>query len=496
MTIKLIGALTSKPYAFTARSWELKNVETIDLLDSSCSNIKVSVRGSEIMRILPINNEFINEEWISDKTRFAYDGLKRWRFIAPLVKKNNSFIQVSWKEALQEVATRLKKDKFKNIILNTGNFTDLETLATLKTWSNNYNNIIINSQNYINCDKENFCFNLNSSNNVEENTVYILSGINLRFQNPVLNIKMRKLSLQDNIIIGYIGSNYNNNLNCFHLGNNFAALINILRGKHPFLSLINRFLKNRVNSKLYFNPIQLLLGEEFIQKQNANNLLSFLDYSKNNKYLNFNFSYISAYSGQINAKELNLTNNNNHLLNKKEKNFYYLIGSEKFKKLNNNDFVVFQGHHNDLSRTNFDIILPSYNWTEKTALYMNYQKIVQKSNIVCTPPTQSRLDWKIVRMLSIMLDEDIQFESVKDIHSKLNRFSPNLLNSINKYDFKHLFNLQYVSANRNKLTIIKDKTPFKSLIPDFYNSTSLERSSKIMNECSKNLSTQNNNFLK
>ena len=151
----LIGALTSKPYAFTARSWELKSVETIDLFDSLGSNIRVDIRGSEIMRILPVNNEFINEEWISDKTRFAYDGLKRKRFITPMIKKNNLFVQLSWKEAFSFIENKWNTEHFNNLVINTGNFIDLETTTILKEFSSKFDNVIVNHEKNQNNDLQN-----------------------------------------------------------------------------------------------------------------------------------------------------------------------------------------------------------------------------------------------------------------------------------------------------------------------------------------------------
>lgn len=496
MTVKLIGALTSKPYAFTARSWELKNVESIDLFDSSCSNIKIDIRGSEIMRILPINNEYVNEEWISDKTRFAYDSLKRWRFTTPLIKKGNTFIQTSWKEAFTEISAKIKSNEYKNIILNTGNFTDLETLTVLKQWTNNYDNIIVNHKNYISCDLENYSLNLNTVNNVKENSVLILAGINLRFENPILNIKIRKLSLQNNVLIGYIGSKYNNNLNSYHLGNNCSALTLLLKGKHDFIRLVNNFYKKATQLKFFYKKVQFLLGGEFLKRKNSNAFLSLLHSYQNNKAFSFNFNYLLPYSGQINVTELNLKTDNGYLIDKQKKNIHYLIGSEDFEKINKDDFVIFQGHHNDLHRIAFDVILPSYNWTEKSALYINNQRVIQKTNIVCTPPIQSRLDWKIIRMISILIDKDVEFNSIGEIHKKLENFSPNLLSSINKYELNNSFEYNFSNKNNTKKIVLLDKNPFKSFIPNFYKLTSVERSSKIMSQCSETLTVQNNNFLK
>ncbi len=492
----LIGALTSKPYAFTARSWELKSIETIDLFDASCSNIKIDVRNSDIMRVLPVNNEYINEEWISDKTRFAYDGLKRWRFINPVIKKDNYFIQVSWQQAFENIKFWINNNKYKNIILNTGNFVDLETTAALKVWSNNYNNIVINS-NTISSDKENYFVNIKNINEIKENTVYIFVGLNLRFENPVMNIKMKKLSNQQNVLIGYFGAKYNNNLEYYHLGLNFLGILNLIKGKHPFLKTINSFLKINNVRKSFNNKVNLILGSELTNKVNFKELFVLLE-QYTNKYETFcyNINTLYQHSGKINIKELNLISDNSKLLDKSQKNLYYLIGYEKIKKNNVNDFIIYQGHQNDLNRIEFDVILPSYNWVEKSSLYLNSNRIIQKSNLVVTPPIQSRLDWKIIRMISILFDKDIQFNNIKEIHKILDKFSPNIMNSINKYELNSKFNIRYELNKRNKLVSFLNLNPFKSLNPNFYITNSIERSSKIMNQCFTSLNNKSNNFFK
>lgn len=492
----LIGALTSKPYAFTARSWELRSIETIDLFDSSCSNIKIDIRNSEIMRVLPVNNEYINEEWISDKTRFAYDGLKRWRFINPVIKKNNYFIQVSWQEAFENIKFWINNNKYKNIILNTGNFIDLETTAALKIWSNNYNNVIINA-NINSSDKETYFIDIKTINEIKENTVYIFVGLNLRYENPVMNIKMKKLSNQQHILVGYFGAKYNSNLEYYHLGLNFLGILNLIKGKHAFLKIINKFLKNNKIRKCFNNRINLILGSEIINKVNFKELFVLLE-QHTNKYETFFYNINSLYqhSGKINIKELNLISDNSKLLNKYEKNLYYLIGFEKIKRNNTDDFLIYQGHQNDLNRTDFDVILPSYNWTEKSSLYLNANRVVQKSNLLINPPIQSRLDWKIIRMISILFDKDIQFNNIKEIHQILNKFSPNIMNSINKYQLSSLFNMKYILNKRNTLFSFKNLNPLKSLNPNFYITNSVERSSKIMNQCFANLNNKSNNFFK
>ena len=247
--ITLIGALTSKPYAFNARSWELKNIETIDIFDSLCSNIKVDIRDSKIMRILPSYNDNINEEWISDKARFSFDGLNRWRFVNPMIKKNNLFIETNWKECLNSVKNEFTSNKYKNTIINTGYFTDIETIISLKNLSNKLDNVQTNSIN-IPFDFQNDYLINENLDTINGRKVYIIVGLNLRLENPVLNIKLRKLSKKKNVLIGYIGSYFDSTYNMVNLGNNLDIIKKIFTGKHWFCSYLSQFNKNNLNYEL------------------------------------------------------------------------------------------------------------------------------------------------------------------------------------------------------------------------------------------------------
>lgn len=498
--LKLIGALTSKPYAFTARSWELKNIETLDLFDSLCSNIKIDIRGSDIMRILPINNEFINEEWISDKARFAYDGLKRWRFINPLVKNNNTgFTQVSWQEIFSIINDKITKIKFNNIIINTGHFTDIETIGALKFFSKKQPNIIINNQLSYNSDLQNYFFKSEELTNVSGQKIYILIGINLRLENPVLNIRLRKLSILDSVLIAFIGPQHDYNINCLHLGTNLQNLVKIIEGKHFFSTTIVTFLKKTVKNykikNLFKNYISVILPNISFQENNAFLMLS---KNKNNliKTLNFEYRILSNYTGKLNALELGFFNNNKIIINNNYPNLLYLIGIEDYKNIKDNDLVIFQGHHNDAIRTRFDIILPTVNWTEKSSIYFNILGNVQKTNTVKLPPLNSRLDWKIVRMISILFKEDITFDKINKIHFYINTITPNVLNSLTKYKINSKYKIKFEYNKSQKEYILLYFMPFKNRIYNYYISNSLNRSSKNMIECTLSLEKTKNNFLK
>lgn len=207
MNILLVGALTSKPYSFKSRAWELESFKTIDLFDSLCSNIKLDIRGCDIMRITPVNNKYVNDYWISDKTRYAYEGLKYWRYINPMKKKmgffeKRLFIQCGWANIWKELSFVFSVRKlrmYNNFIIKTGYFTDLEHIMSLKKISfdiNKWVSVLINHDEYFNIDfKNNYLLSNNTLNfSKESKKIFIFYNINLKTYNPVLNIKINKLA--------------------------------------------------------------------------------------------------------------------------------------------------------------------------------------------------------------------------------------------------------------------------------------------------------------
>ena len=501
----LIGALTSKPYAFKARSWELKNIDTIDLFESVCSNIKVDVRGSEIMRILPVLNEKLNEEWISDKSRFAYDGLQRKRFINPMIKQNGLFVQSSWNKTFSYLESILKNQKFNNIIINTGNFNDLEQLTVLDNLKSKFNNIIINNDIKSNHDLQEFYTIKNNFFESEGPQVYILVGVNLRLENPILNIKLKKLSQKNSILIGYIGANHNYNMDLIHLGTSIKTLNDILKGTHQFSTLIQNFLKkNSKNIKiknLFKNNINLLFGHEASQMKNFNKILNNIS-AVTPLPFKFNINVLENYSGKINAKELGLFDNKSTI--NTTSNLVYLLNSESTKNIKDTDFVIFQGTHNEKIRHKFDIILPSLTWLEKSALYINCFGIIQRTNLVTNPPVNARTDWKILQMFSLLLESNFKnkikiknnFNNIDDVHYKLNSLTPQVLESISNYELNKSQNLNYKRSKFSKITGQYANTIFKPLIFDYYKTNSVDKNSKVMTECSNSITTKKNNFNK
>ena len=326
---------------------------------------------------------------------------------------------------------------------------------------------------------------------MEGQKVYILVGINLRIENPVLNIRLRRLSQQESVLVAYIGPKNDSNLNFLHLGNNLNILKKIVEGKHYFVSIIQSFLKkNNLNLKLknvFKNKISVILDENVIFTTNINK-----------KYFNgldLDFKTLVNYSGKINALEIGFCTTKNNVIDN-QPNLLYLVGVEDYKNIKTNDFVIFQGHHNDKIRTQFDIILPTVNWTEKSSIYLNTFGMTQKTNFVVYPPANARVDWKITRMLSLLFNKDISFSTVQEVHNRLNQLTPKITSSLNIFEKKITYKLNIENKKAFQSITKLNSMPLRTMNFNYYNLTSIERSSKVMNNCSESFKNTNNNFLK
>ena len=265
-----VGALTSKPYAFTTRPWELKKTESIDVLDAIGSNIRIDSRGLEVMRIQPRVNDEVNEEWISDKTRYAYDGLKTQRLLTPMIKQGNEFVACTWPEALQLISENVKSISPNQIVGMGGHLADAESLVALKDWMNKLGSehLVVESQGKIDPStfdiRSNYTLNSGISG-VEEADVILLVGTNPRHEAPILNTRIRKGYLNNNLHIGLVGQVPDLNYEFEHLGTDPSVLNSLLDKKSSFS-------KTLLNAK---KPL-ILVGSSVYDRSDASAILSSL----------------------------------------------------------------------------------------------------------------------------------------------------------------------------------------------------------------------------
>ncbi len=475
-----VGALTSKPYAFKARSWELRKTETIDVMDAVGSNIRIDSRGVEIMRILPRLNEEINEEWISDKTRFCYDGLKYQRLDKPYIKRNGKLSEASFDEALTEVANKIKSLQASEIAAFTGQLSAVEEIFALKKLLEklgvkNFDCRLRDEKLNAN-DRASYLFN-SSISGIDVADACLLIGVNPRKDAPILNARLKKRSLSKKIKIAAIGNNPDLTYSYKHLGDDAEILKNILDNKSEFSEILQKASK----------PM-LILGHDMVSGKDGTLIL---DYAKKiaekfnlvqNDWNGFNF--LSKSTGLLNGLELGFTSSgtSSDILENSAVKMVILHGVDDdldFSKIKEGTFVVYIGSHGDRGAHLADVILPATAYSEKDAIYVNLEGRPQSTKKANFALGSAAEDWKIIVDLAQKLSIDLGFTNLVELRKALSSAKP-------------IFsNLEKISkANWIKSGDIKNDFSEKKLTAkefDFYLTNPIARASRTLNKCSVEL---------
>ena len=472
-----VGALTSKPYAFEARPWELKKTESVDVMDAVGSNIRVDTYNWEVKRILPRLNNDINEEWISDKTRYSCDGLLKQRLDVPYIKKENKLQKSNWDEALDLLIKKIKEVQPNEIAGHIGDMINMENALGFKKLFNliKSNNLEFREKKfYINSsEKINYIFN-SSINGIEQSDLILLIGTNPRHEASMLNARIRKAFVQKKVPIFSIGDpgdlTYDYKIisdktdEIKKIINNESELSNkILSAKNPII-IIGESVLELESGKYIFEEIKnfLIQNNKISQEWNPLNILI------------QNASTVGLLDLKIipNQKENNFTFFNN-LENKKFK-LLYLLGSDNLDFKKDNEFVVYQGSHGDRGAEVADIVLPSATYTEQEGLYENLEGRVQECKKASYPIGEALEDWKIFnRIIKKMgLNDTTNFDQLrKEVLNSIPNFSE--LNELPKN----------VESKNSKIqsNFVSEKITIREL--DYYYTNSISRSSKTMSEC-------------
>ena len=477
-----VGALTSKPYAFKSRPWELTKTETFDVFDGMGSSIRIDTRGKSVLRVLPRANEEINEEWISDKTRFAIDGLSRQRLDKVFIKKEGKLIIDTWSNALNKIITEIAKRGEKNTITLSGKFTDVESLFASKLFSESLSASLFdcrfdNAQFFPDASQS---YKFNSSfEEIENSDAILLVGTNPRWEASVLNSRIRKAYVNNNCNIGLIGKKLNLNYNFDHLSESTKHLNNILSDTSEF----SKVLKNAKNPLIIIgtSAINHSDGKDIlevcaeiakkVQKNNNVNPLNILhqDISRVGA-LDLGF-YNSYFDGDFNLKLKNKILENKPVI--------FLLGLDEIDvDLLKDAFVVYLGHHGDKSASIADVIMPTPAYTEKSSTYMNIEGRVIQTSKCHNPLGEAKEEWKIFRALSDSLNKNIKFNNLKELRKKL-------LLDYNQFANLYNFNSKSEIGFGNK-QIIKDRI-INYNIKNFYMNDSISRSSETMAKCTKEI---------
>lgn len=433
-----VGALTNAPYAFTARPWELRYVRSFDVLDALGPAITINARGPEVMRVLPRVHDELNEEWIHDRTRHAFDGLKRQRLAAPMRRKaDGSYEEVLWNDALILLGQKMNSlsgDEMAGII---GENMDLEAITAFRDLFYKLGCENIESRRHSPATNADFRGNylMNSKiTGVEECDLLLFVGCNPRLENPVLNARVRKMQTNYGLKVGLVGSVDYITYEFEHLGNSTKTLEDILSGNHHFS-------KDLDNAKL---PM-IIVGSHALQREDGEGILKLLldisdKYKVINPESNWNgFNVLNKNVGSIGAFELGISSNFDA---KAKPKLVFLLGSDNFRpeEIPDDAFVVYLGTHGDEGAARADLILPGAAYTEKSATYVNIDGRVLSGRVVVSPPGQARVDWEVIRALSEVLGVPLPYDNLQEIRFRIAELAPHLI----KYDWVEPYSFNIV----------------------------------------------------
>jgi NADH dehydrogenase (ubiquinone) Fe-S protein 1 len=422
-----VGALTSKPYAFRARPWELQHTESIDVLNAMGSNIRVDARGMEVMRILPRLNDDINEEWIDDKTRFACDGLRTQRLTTPLIRRDDKFVPATWEMALTEISEAykklaLKENEFKAIA---GHLTETESLVAMKDLANKLgsDNLALDQPGgdkpiaHGTDIRANYLFN-SKIWGIEEADAMLLIGTNPRHEAAVLNARIRKQWLRSDLQIGLIGETFESTFGFEHLGADAAAVKKALAGE---------FGKKLAAAK---RPL-IIVGSAVAEHPDAKAIFESVGSFVDKNQANFNtkewqgYNVLQRAASRAGAYEVGFTTPSAEVAKVTPK-MIWLLGADEISEsdIPKDAFVVYQGHHGDAGAQLADVVLPGATYTEKSGTYVNTEGRVQLTRAAVSLPGAARDDWKIIRAVSEYLGHPLPYDDLEVLRDRMEEISP------------------------------------------------------------------------
>ena len=482
-----VGALTSKPYAFSARPWELNKTETIDIMDAMGSNIRIDSKGLRVMRVLPRLNEDINEEWITDKTRFFWDGLNNQRIDKPYKRVDGILKPTSWKSALELAKEKISNSKSEKISALSGDLVDIETVYALKKLMKN-----IGSDNFdcrqdgsrISGPPERWLFN-STFNGIEDSDGCLIIGSDIRKEAPLLNSRLLRKSRDDEYKIGVIGFNNDLTFDFDFLGENPSIVEDILIGNNNFCDDLSS-----MNKPLMILGQGALIGEGAENFQNICIDLAYKFNFINNDWNGFNVLHSAA--SRAGAMSIGFLPSDKGMItdeilsnyNNKKLDLLYLLGADELNLEKNDDcFVIYQGHHGDIGAQIADLVFPAAAFCEQNGLYMNTEGRVQESIRSTFPLGEAKENWEIIYLLAKEMSFDIGFSNLNELRNQLIEEFP----IINPYrEFEPL-----PSPKKDEFNKLNGHQ-FKRIIDSYWQTNSIARASSNLSIRNKYIKEENN----
>ena len=426
-----VGALTSGPYAFGARSWELDKTESVDVLDAVGSNIRVDSRGPVVMRVLPRLNDDVNEEWISDKTRFAYDGLKRQRLDQPYVRRDGRLVPATWTEAFTAIADRMKGLDGSKMAALAGDLADCESMMALRDLMAALGSPNLDCrQDGAKLDTANraaYLFNTTIAG-IEDADACLIIGANPRWEAPLVNLRLRKRSVAGGFDIGVLGPEMDLTYDHRALGNEPGELAAMAAGDHPFAKVLKRAKRPMLilgmgalarpdGAAILAAARRIAEGTGMIREKDGWN----------------GFNVLHAAAGRVGGLDLGFVpgaggRDTEAILRgatQGDIEAVYLLGADEIDMARlGGAFVVYQGHHGDAGAGRADVVLPGAAYTEKNATYVNTEGRAQLGRLAVFPPGEAREDWKILRALSEAMGATLPYNSHDEVRARLVESNP------------------------------------------------------------------------
>jgi NADH-quinone oxidoreductase subunit G len=475
-----VGALTSKPYTFTARPWELNKTESIDIMDALGSAIRIDTRGREVMRILPRVNEDVNEEWISDKTRHVVDGLRVQRLDQPFVRENGRLQPATWLAAFEAIAAKVKTAKAERIGAIVGDLAAVEETFALKDLMTR-----LGVKN-LDCRQDgeafdpalgraSYLFNATIAG-IERADALLLIGTNPRREAAVLNARIRKRWRAGNFPIGVIGEKADLTYPYDYLGAGPETLAEVVAGRHGFADALKRA----------EHPL-IVIGAGALARADGAAVAALaakaaMDFGALTDGWN-GFSVLHTAAARVGALDLGFVPGEGGLTAQQmgegsALDVLFLLGADEVD-VAPGSFVIYLGTHGDRGAHRADVILPGAAYPEKSAIYVNTEGRVQMAGRASFPPGDAREDWAILRALSDVLGHRLPYDSLAQLRRALFEAHPHLQH-IDGIEPGRPADINALAGRGGATT----KTPFGSAIDDFYLTNPIARSSAVMAECS------------
>ncbi|HVT25948.1 MAG TPA: NADH-quinone oxidoreductase subunit NuoG [Rhizomicrobium sp.] len=486
-----VGALTHKPWAFIYRPWELSKTESIDVMDAQGCNVRVDARGREVLRVLPRVNDDINEEWLSDKSRYACDGLKRQRLDQPFIRKNGKLVPVSWGEAFAAISARMKATKPEAMAAIVGDLAAAEEIKALKDLMTSLGVTNLECRqdgSKVGGTRPTYLFNSTIAG-VDAADALLLIGANPRWEAPVLNARIRKGWL-NGLKIANIGEAVDLTYPVTQLGETVSALQDIANGKGDFATV----LKDAKRPMIVVGPGALARADGAAILNLAAKLAGDIGAigpagtAAEGGWNGFNVLHTAA--SRVAALDLGFATGDMAAIldgaSKGEMGFVYLLGADEFdtSKLGS-AFVVYQGTHGDAGAHRADVILPGAAYTEKEGLYANFEGRVQRGKRAVFPPGEAKEDWAILRALSEVLGRKLPYDNLETLRAAIVADAPHFAVEVHNQAPVHEGANPSIWNSVGKPGELNASVPLRSPIRDFYMTNPIARASATMAECSR-----------